>query len=191
MYSNKTVNKELKTIISQFKDSYNMICDSSRAEYMKTLRPGAQIPREGTIYGEESKAEFDSMCSGYREKAREILDGVVSDLKVRLTDAPSAEAVNAISLLNMRKNVTREEVEDLLGRYGDNPQAWRTIASIASEHGVRGIGESATEEQYRDVLGVRNSLERTLYPSSAMAGHAESGYLSMLGAHIDQVFPAE
>lgn len=189
MYQIEKANKDLKTILSQFKDSYRMICDSSRNSFMKTLSPGAPVPREGLIYGNDCLDEFESMCLGYRDRAKEIFDKLISELKDKVTQAPSSEAVNLISLLGVRKDVTKEEIDNLLEKYGDNPQTWKSLVSIAKENGINTYGENDLEVQLREIEDLSKSIEKTLSSSSAQGGHATDGFLAMLSAQIDNVLP--
>lgn len=191
MYSNEVVNKELKSLLSQFKDSYKMASESSRNEYMKTLVPGAEIPKTGVIYGDNRVREFESMCDGYRGKMKSIIADVSSDLKDKETEAPSTEAVNSITLLSMRKNVTEDEIDNLLTRYGDNQQAWRTINSIAKDHNIHVFRDHENEGKLSRVNDLEANLDRALSASSAISGHASDGYLSMIAMEIDNVFPVE
>lgn len=191
MTINEKTNKELKSIISQFKDSYRIACDSSRNEYMKTLSAGARVPKEGILYGNERRQEFESMCAGYRDKALALLNKVLSDLHDKMTEAPSTDAVNSITLLGLRKNISQSEIENLLERYGDNPQAWNTIVSIARDHNISSFGDHPIEGQISDINDLSRSLERVLSTRSAIDGHATDGFLSMVEMQIDEVFPAE
>ena len=177
MTINEKTNKELKSIISQFKDSYRIACDSSRNEYIKTLSAGARVPKEGILYGDERRQEFESMCAGYRDKALALLNKVLSDLHDKMTEAPSTDAVNSITLLGLRKHISQSEIENLLERYGDNPQAWNTIVSIARDHDIHAFNDHPIKRQIEAVDGLARTMERTISAQSANGGHASDGFL--------------
>lgn len=192
MYLDEKANKELKSILSQFVDAYRIVCENSRNEYMKTLAPGAQIPKEGVIYGEDFKKEFDSMCAGYRNKALEIVEKKLSELRDKATEAPSTEAVNSIALLNMRKDITEDEIDNLLTRYGDNAQVWKTLVSIAKEHDIYTFREiNDLDEKVQTLVDLEKNLEKTLSVMSALAGHATESFMSLIAMDIDEAFPIE
>ena len=191
MYSNEKANKELKSILSQFKDAYRMACDASHKAYVSSLPTGAQIPRDDVIYGENYKAEFDSMCAGFRKKAHEIMDERLSELREKATEAPSTEAVNSITLLSMRKDIPEKEFENLLVRYGDNAQAWKTIVSIANAHGIHSFTTPDIDDKIADVESLDKSLDKVLSLKNAIDGYANDGFLAMVGMDIDNVFPTE
>lgn len=189
-YRASTINKELKELLNTFKDSYRTTCYASRVQYMKTLPAGSQIPKEGVIYGDAEKQQFDLDCKGFRDKAYKILSDAHSELKKEATEAPSTEAVNSLALLNMRKDITETEIEDLINRYGDNPQVWKTIRSIAGENGIR-VSDHPINEQIRNIEGLMHTLNSTLSVASASKGHAGDGFLSMVAMQIDDAFPVE
>lgn len=192
MYLDEKANKELKSILSQFVDAYRIVCENSRNAYMKTLAPGAQIPKEGMIYGEDFKDEFDSMCAGYRNKALEIVEKKLSELRDKTTEAPSTEAVNSIALLNMRKDITEDEIDNLLTRYGDNAQVWKTLVSIAKEHDIYTFRElNDLDEKVQTLVDLEKNLEKTLSVMSALAGHATESFMSLIAMDIDKAFPIE
>ena len=188
-FTNQRINKDLKSLVSQFKDGFRIKCDSSRNAYMKTLSPGAPMPLEGRIYGDGNRQEFESECMGYRNKAREILGDYLGDLKKKATEAPSTDAVNTISLLNMRSNITEREIDDLLTRYGDNPQAWRAINSIAIDHDIRVFKDHPVYEEISTVEDLGASLDKAISLQSAESGHASDGYIALVNAQIDGAFP--
>ena len=191
MNNPKTINKELKDILAKYKDSYKSICETSRAEYMQTLPAGAEIPKEGVIYGDKYKAAFESKCLEYKNDIRKIMNDTINDLKAKATEAPSTEAVNAITLLNMRKNVTKTEIDDMLNRYGDNVQAWRTIVSIANDNDLHDFRQCEVDAQFEQVEGLSRSLENSISANKASQGYAGAGFMSLIEAQIDGTFPAE
>lgn len=192
MYLEEKANKELKSILSQFVDAYRMICESSRNAYMKTLSAGDPVPQEGAIYGENFKSEFESMSAGYREKALEIVEKKLSGLRDKATEAPSAEAVNSIALLNMRKDITEDEIDNLLTRYGDNVQVWKTLVSIAKAHDIHVFREDTDlETEIRILTDLEENLEKALSVTSALKGHATEAFMSMVAMDIDRAFPVE
>lgn len=190
LFARQRINKDLKTITSQFKDAYRISCDSSRNAYMRTLAPGSPVPKEGIIYGDDYRREFESMCAGYQDRAQTILKDALEDLVKIETEAPSTEAVNSITLLKMRDDITEKEIDNLLTKYGDNPQAWRALVSIARDHKIRTFPDHPVYTEIENIENLGANIEKTLTLRSAEQGHAE-GYISFLDAMIDGAFPTE
>ena len=191
-FSNERINKDLKSIMSQFRDSYKSMSDASRLEYIKTLAPGANVPEEGRIYGDDRRAEFESMCQGYRAKVSDFIQGAIKDLKNKVTESPSPDAVNTITLLNLRSDVTPEEIDDLIDRYGDNVQAYKAIVSIANEKKIKGLDViHPIEIEIRDAEDLESAIERSLNIASATSGHTSDAFLDMIDLQIDNAFPTD
>lgn len=190
MEKNK-INYELKKIVDDYKQAFIDACNNSRKSYIANLLPGEKMPAEGVIIGKEYEASFDEVCQALRDKARAILGEAIASVKALMTEAPTEEAVNSISLLNMRKEATAEEVEDLLNRYGSNPQAWKTITSIAKERGIRTFGAHPIEEELAKESDLLRSLESAISLTSARNRGVGDGFISLVKAQIDDTFPAE
>lgn len=184
-------NNELKQIMKEYRDTYRVMCDASRDRALKAAAPGTPVPESGKLYGDDVREEFDSRCRDYRSRVRAITGTRADELKRKLTDAPSPEALGAVTLLSMRKDVTREEIEDLIDRYGDNPQAYKTITSIAREREILGFDPHPVETELRAVEDLEHSMIKTLSAHEAERGHAADGFLSMIGMNIDNTFPPE
>lgn len=184
-------NEELKKIMNEYRDTYRVMCDASRDRLMKSAAPGSKVPESGKLYGEDMTAEFSARCQDYRSRVRAITGARAADLKRKLTEAPSSEALGAVTLLSMRKDVTREEIEDLLERYGDNPQAYKTITSIAKDHEMHGFYPHPAETELRAVEDLEHSMTKIFSAYEAERGRASDGYLSLIGMSIDSAFPPE
>lgn len=185
-------NEQLKSIMDEFKQGYVTACNDSRKQYIANLKPGDKLPAENVILDRETETAFDTSCQVLRDKARAIIGESIATHKEVMTKAPSEEAVNSISLLNMRKNATAEEFEDLLNRYGkDNPQAYKTITAIANERGYRGFGSHPVEVQLSKETDLLKSLEGAISLTSAKNRQVSDGFVSLVKAQIDDTFPAE
>lgn len=187
-YESRRINGELKKLVKEFNEGFKTGTERSREAYVRTLAPGATVPAGGKFYDQASRDEFSSKCQGLREKARDILDGQLTEIRKQATAAPSADAVNSIQMLSMRKNITAKEVDDLLQTYGDNPMAYRTITDIAHDHGLYGWDKHPIEDQLEQVEYISRSFESAFTTPSAERGLAGDGFCSMLNAQIDGVF---
>lgn len=179
-------NAELKKIISDFGETYTRTCEASWKEYVSGMEPGQPAPPKGKIYGDKNRKQFAKDCNEYKSKALAIITGELDKLNAVATAAPNTDAVNAISLFNMRKNVSQEDVETLLDTYGDNIQAFKTIMDISSDKGIRIAAKHPTEEKIDSLNGLKKSIDSTLNLQSAENGHASKGFLSMLGQFVDE-----
>ena len=113
-------NKKLKEITTSYRNDYERICRDSREECLKEMKPGERIPKDGIIYGDEAKELFNAKAIEYRNNANALIDAELDAIRHKISEAPSTEALNSVSLMALRKNVTSENINDLISRYGDN-----------------------------------------------------------------------
>ena len=191
MYLPYTTKTELKSIISQFRDTYNRMSEQSRKNKMNNLEPGAVIPAKGNLYGEEALEQFKSYAESARIRMGHVLDEAETELKKKMVEAPSDEAVNALTVLKMRNNVTQDEINGFLENYGDNYQAYKAIASIAFEKKLN-TWESAKVNEIdatlEKMVDLRRNLENTLAYSDIMAHHDKPGFYAIIDMSIDETF---
>lgn len=187
-YQNKETNKALTDLLNLFYDDVTVTVRSSREEYLKGLPAGSRVPESGKIYGDAFQREFKNRCASYIAKCESILNPVLDELNEKMTEAPDADAVNVIGLLNMRSHVSKEEIADLIDRYGNNPQAYAAIADIALRHEIM-LDRDPHIECIEGISSLKRSLENAFTPAAVERGHASEAFLSMLKMGIDDNFP--
>lgn len=185
----KIANEDLKKILAEFQTDYDHTAAMSRQAYIGTLAPGSQLPAEGKIYLDNYRQTFKKSCQKYQDKVHSILDNMVGKLKADVTAAPSTDAVNTITLLNMRDRVGADEIADLMNAYGSNAQAYKALYSVAVRNGIHDYAEmTPTEATLKGIEDLGRSLDKTLTLDSAERGGA---FLSWMGMTIDEALPVE
>lgn len=191
-YKSTKANRNLKAIMKSYRDNYESLCDSSRKDYIQTLGAGSRVPAEGRLYTDAAREDFAEKCRSYRSEVRSIIDDALSDLKAESTKAPDADAVNVVSLLKTRSNVSEQEIDDLLTRYGkDCPQIWRAIKDIAASNKHYYVPDHPVDAVINDISDLGSSIDRALMPPLSNAAATPSGVFSMIGLTVDAVFPAD
>lgn len=184
----QNVNRQLKDIFSRYAADFDRAAERSRIEEIKNIQGGAVVPVSGKIYGHDARAAFGDVCAGYRDQIRGIMEGERKKIREKITDAPSADAVSAVSLLNMRKDIPENEFRNLLERYGNNYQVYQALASVARENGIH-IEDHPLRAQLDGIDRLENSLCREIDIASAEKGHTSGAFQSIVGMTIDSVFP--
>ena len=187
----KNVNQQLKDIFAKYTDEFQKAQEKSRIEELRTMRPGSVVPDNGKIFGDNARAAFNDTCEDLKGQVREVIETERKRVKKEVTEAPTVEAVNSISLLNMREGVPEEEVYNLIERYGDNYQAYQAISSIAKKNGLRGIEEHPLGERLRGMDQLEQNICKEIDIVKAEAGHASPAFAAVVGMTIDNVFPAD
>lgn len=189
--TNGYANKSLKDIFSQYIDDFAHACTESRNRVIRGMKPGDMLPKDGVIYGDEARAAFMDRCEELKGKAMAILQPELNAVKKAMTDSPPTEAVNTATLLRLRSNVASEEIFDLMDRYGENYQAYKALAAIAADNGVKGIPSHPIEGRAQSIEALAGTFDREINLQRAESGHATRGFASIVEMSIDTTFPAE
>lgn len=158
---NARINKELKGLIADYKRDYEILRQKSEAKYKNSLQPGAVFHAQQGFYYEEDKAEFEQICRGLREKAHALIDGATLELMAQNTAAPSTEAVNVVTLLNARQNVSAEEIDQLMTKYGaDCPMVYKALYEKAQSLGYHDFKPHPIAEAAENIEQLNSVIDR-------------------------------
>lgn len=185
---NERINSELKKLTAQYCTDYDILRQKSEAKYKNSLRPGAVFHAQQGFYYAEDKEEFEQICKGLREKAHALIDSVALDLMAKNTAAPSTEAVNVVTLLNVRQNVSADEIDQLMTKYGhDCPMVYKALYEKAESLGYHDFKPHPTAEAAENIEQLKSLIDNrlTAYNEGRMATAAAA-----LDMTIDAAFPA-
>lgn len=186
-----TSNTELKKIYKEYADAFTKASENSRAEYVAHLAPGSTLPPTGKLYGEDAKNEFSAKCKEYAARAAEIIDSELTKINTELTKEPTAEAVNACTLLSLRKSADRDEYMRLIEKYSDNVQTCDTIRKIAKDNGVISIPASPIRERAEDLEYLKTHLYHSMTAKKAEDGNTSPVHIQLFNAQIDKLLPPD
>lgn len=184
-------NYQLKNILDKFAKDYQTTAEASRVAFMQSAKGGDMIPAPGHIYGNDYKARFEDRCRGYQTEAETVLTNIIADARAKATEAPSAEAVRVVQMLQLREELTADEVNNLLSAYGSNAQAYKAIASVAASKGVH-VPLCPIDEELEALKDLQRQMANTLTLASAQGGHATDSFLSFFKTmNVDTALPTE
>lgn len=183
-------NYRLKQILDKFAAEYNAAAEASRVALMQSGQAGGLIPEPGHLYGNEAKAAFDAKAREYQQQADAILDTQASAIRAQIAAAPTQEAVRVVQMLQLRDELSADEVSELLRTYGGNAQSYKAIASVAAARKVR-VPPCPLDEELKALLEFQASLRNTLTTHSAEAGHAGDGFIAWMKMFVDKALPAQ
>lgn len=188
-----SINKELKVIVDNFNKEFGEVSEESRIEYLQQLTPNSNVmsPQKGKIYGDRHRSTFEESCRAKRSAAALLIDKEINILNKKMSEAPTQDAVNSVTMLSMRKNITSEEIQKLLDAYGDNDMTRSTIIDLAKEHNVKDyiFDKPSTSERIKDLEGLKRSLNTGM--SIQSAEQRGSAFIDWLKHDIDNVFPED
>lgn len=131
-----STNAELKKIVNEFYTLYEDVARTTRTAAMANLPAGAPAPEESVIYGEAGRNTFAKEAAKLLARAEQLINAKVAPIKARVTAAPSEEAVNAVTMLSLNKDISETDVDLLLEKYADNYQTVKALKSVAAEKGL-------------------------------------------------------
>ena len=187
MFNAKDINKQLKQTIEDFKNTYKATCKKSHDDYLKQFGGGARvyIPKDTEICTKEAREAFQNECVAYRHKIAEILKPVYADLETTATEAPTTDAVNAISMLQLRQNVTPAEIEMMIGRYGSNVSAYNALVSIAEKNNIYSYQQHPITDNIAAVQNLEECLCRNINAPKIVSNGFSDGLAATLALAVD------
>lgn len=191
-FRSRATNEAIKKILRENANDYKESCHRSREDYIKTLRYGDQIPKEGNkFYNNTDREAYRERCLNRQREARKILASETAALKAETVKAPDAEAVSILSLMAIRSDLTEQELVNMMDKYGSNYQTAKTIHSLANDHKFRNVPTNPIDDQLERIENLDRTLESCLSIDSAEKGHTSDGFISFLSLDIDSAFPTE
>jgi len=189
-YENKRINKELKALVDEYQRSYEAAHLQSEARYKTTLPAGASFyPRKG-FYNAEDRQRFAAKCQGYKDKAHSLIDKAAKEIMDQNTAAPSADAANVVAVVNARQNMSVEEIDQLMTRYGhDCPMVYRALYDKAYSLGYKDFIRHPIERVAENMDSLLKKIDRAFSAddrdTTDMVIHA-----SAFNGYVDDAFPA-
>ena len=193
MYNVNRVNSELKRVIRDFLFNYKKICRESREDYLDKFGGDTQvyIPKDTEICTKEARESFTQYCSDCRRRVSDILAPVYKDLEAIATEPPTTEAVNAITLFQMRDDIDAGAIDMMIKRYGDNATALNAIVSIAKQHGMHNYLPHLSTEQIQSLKSLEGSFARLFNPHAIFSNGMEDWQASAMEQTVDKVVQTE
>lgn len=184
------INRELKGIIDEYKRNYEKMRRISEEHYKTTLKAGETFnPHEGFYFDEDRRA-FQAICDSLKDRANEVIRGAALQVMAQNTAAPSTEATNVITLLNSRQNVSADEIDQLMTKYGaDCPMVYNALLEKADSLGYHDFRPHPVTAEAESIEAMANIIDKTF-----IANRAEHNMVSTTAAFTgtaDAAFPAE
>lgn len=135
-------------------------------------------------YDDEMQKEndrFETAMKNLRDESRPgltmALSGMTDAIGKRTVKAPTADQINLLNILTMKKKVTVEELTRIAETIKDNPVALSLLTEIAHDHGIPRSFESICPEMSSTtamsiVQGMRDGLEDYLMYDTTKASRS-------------------
>ena len=166
-YAQKQLNANLKGLADEYRREYDHLHQASYNHYLKGMKPGETIPAGKAFYDNVHEGSFHTVCTDLREKAGRYIADALKDLKAQAAEAPTPEALAAVQMVAMRKNITEQDINRLMEAYGSNPITYTTLQDIAAQHDIHGYNNSPIYEQIDELEYLQTQTDKAFSPYNA------------------------
>ena len=176
------VKDQLKENYKAFATEYKNDLEASYRKKVASTKPGEPAPgRELT--DQEIKA-FKLRVNVYRKRADAIISNVKDQIAADVTEAPSNEAVNYITLLSHREHISPYEIEFARNSYGRNFACYAALQETAEKNGIY-IENHPTREALDAIRSFEKCNNDYTYETISNPEHSPEVIASLYAAGID------
>lgn len=130
---------EIFKLYDEYLESYLIASDIAYDIKLRSLNAGEAAPKKGGLYYEDNRERFNDKAVDLRNKALNIINKALDEIVKVKTAAPSTDAVNYLTLLKSKTQITEEEINNALTTYGENYAVCKALMDLASERKIYGV----------------------------------------------------
>lgn len=139
--------------------------DARERDRMEQARVTGGVSKINKFAYEQFENEAANAIYAQRKSAMNAINTALASREAELTQAPSAEAVNYLAAISGRDDLTKDEVNAALGRYGDTHAAQRAIISAAKRSGIHFADtRTQTEKEVAELRDLAYKVEHEFTP---------------------------
>lgn len=149
------ISNHLKQTITDLDARVRAVCANSQTAAAANLEPGETFTKPGAYAAASDAAKKEALdaCNNALAEVKSYCDGERKRVFSSLIEAPTPEAVNTLTVLRMRDDVTADELSQIATVFSDNYQVQKALADIASNNGVNFDSPSLTDIKTIDAMG--------------------------------------
>lgn len=184
----KGVKDSLKNINNEFQKECKNAVDRSHHISLSRLKPGEAAPAPGFLTP-EIQEELRASVGRLANRAQAVLEDALREVREAKAEAPSTEAVNAITMLRGNKHVSESELNALMEVYGDNYLTHKAICDLAREHNATLFPPHPAQGLEEGLVNLSRIYRRdlTIYEADKMA--SSTWRKSVMDADVDENLP--
>lgn len=149
--------------------------DAKERDRMEQARITGGVNNNGKFAYERFENEAKSAVYAERDRAMNAINTALASREAELTQAPSAEAVNYLAAISGRDDLSNDEINAALDRYGKTHAAQKAIISAGKRSGLSFIDtRTDTEQDIAALRGLASIVEREFNPLK-ISGKSEGG----------------
>ena len=148
---------------------------AQESDRMEQARVTGGVNSNGKFAYEQFENDAKSAVYAERDRAMNAIKTALASREAKLTEAPSAEAVNYLAAISGRDDLSNDEINAALERYGNTHAAQKAIISAGKRSGLSFIDTRTDTEQ--DIAALRDlasTVEREFNPLK-ISGTSDGG----------------
>ena len=160
-----TIENVAEQVAQAYDGALNSYRHAQESDRMEQARVTGGVNSNGKFAYEQFENDAKNAVYAERDRAMNAINTALAAREAELTEAPSAEAVNYLAAIAGRDDLTNDEVNAALDRYGKTHAAQKAIISAAKRSGVAFIDTRTDTE--RDIAALRDltaQVEREFSP---------------------------
>lgn len=178
--------KYTESVISAFGSlpgEYEAAIKNDYAKYMKGLEPGAYVePMGGKLKTQAARDEWKQRCSDAAKRVSMLKDEARARIQGEMAEAPGSAALAYVQSLDMRDEVSKEEMDAAFANYGGNWALRNVLKDIAKRKGVNCF---FPENDLEGASAFVDETARTARDVIAKAGAEGFGSSELMAAKVD------
>ena len=175
----KKMRVDLLGIRKEYSGDFHRTVEATRASALLGLKPNAPAPPEGKIIGDAERQAFEERAAKYRSKGYDVIDSTRAAIRAQMGKAPSADAVNAVSMLSHRTDLTKEDVDALVDAYGSNYLTYEAIRDVAAQHEIF-LDHHVYANDLKETYAAGNELANMDLKGAEEGTAASSSYMAFI-----------
>lgn len=137
MFNKAKYTEDIIAAFSSLPGEYEAAIKNDYAKYMKGLEPGAYVePMGGKLKTQAARDEWRRRCADAAERVSALKDEASVRIQGEMAEAPGSAALAYVQSLDMRDEVSKDEMDAAFANYGSNWTLRNVLKDIAKRKGV-------------------------------------------------------
>ena len=151
--------EKIRGIMTNFNKRKNEILENNRTDFIKAMGIGAVMPSSVKL-NDHYREEATKLLKNTREQLSAIMTPLINDVLNTITEAPTEEAVRMIDVVRGRTNISADEIDYLMNRYGNNVQVYNALHDIAKSHEYYDFKQNGYMKQLSDFQKIEKYFDK-------------------------------
>ena len=138
MISFVELKRKLREILEEYAEKAEFFKETAKETKLKNLGNYQTVPGDNYLrsFTPEDAAAFEEAIKPLKESGILLVAEYLEKIQKVRTEAPTSEAVNYVSMLKLKKDITEKDISNAVDVYGNNYIVYESIAAIAHDNEI-------------------------------------------------------